>query len=573
MTDFHNMRTKSILHRLLTGLVLLVAYVCFQPAAQAQAPADITCSGEGERCWFPGTADVSYGAGTRWVTKTLRGGFNCGLNTFGSDPAPGTLKTCKIVSPVCAVEGKPCDFKGTRTVKYGARGTFATKTFKDGVICGVAAFGRDPVPNVLKQCYLSAPDEKPLNEVTLLGSHNGISSVAYGYIIQQSQRDTVTAQIEYGVRALEIDIVHDTPPGYEEGVYVCHCGEAPHSISAEERLRIAPKTGITWQLAGWTHGSPYMRFSKVLQELDAWLVANPDEILVVMIQNNSANWKQFDDEVDSARLRTKVYPKKDAAPWLKRSEMVRSNQRLVLLIGQDDNHKLDAKQSKYATDMDTNHVWGGNLEPPSSNTYPKSDVNFSRDANKMIPVGSFHTSTPNELVARGYNEYSFLSARRAEWERKGVTRMPSILQVNHPHIGDPLRFVNDLNGVDYLVSSRKDTVGPAGDTWQIRFENNAVALNTGLEVFYFEDMVVGGVATPMVKMLSTGAVNNLTPVRMINIPKNTSKGMPITVSVKLYSTSTFELFKETLPAGFTGSPVPCFKASGVLTSPKGGRCE
>jgi cytolysin (calcineurin-like family phosphatase) len=58
---------------------------------------------------------------------------------------------------LCAKEGERCQFTGTRTVRYGANGIWAEQTATNGITCGVAAFGRDPVPNVLKQCYIVAP--------------------------------------------------------------------------------------------------------------------------------------------------------------------------------------------------------------------------------------------------------------------------------------------------------------------------------------------------------------------------------------------------------------------------------
>lgn len=86
-------------------LILLIHF-----SANAQAPPD-TCASEGERCWFPGTAEVAYGAGNKWTSKVLRGGFNCGVSTFGSDPIYGTVKTCRIVSRACAAEGATLRFR------------------------------------------------------------------------------------------------------------------------------------------------------------------------------------------------------------------------------------------------------------------------------------------------------------------------------------------------------------------------------------------------------------------------------------------------------------------------------
>jgi len=64
---------------------------------------------------------------------------------------------------LCAKEGERCQFAGWRTVRYGANGIWAEKTAYNMVDCGVAAFGKDPVPNVLKSCYLVSPPAKNLS--------------------------------------------------------------------------------------------------------------------------------------------------------------------------------------------------------------------------------------------------------------------------------------------------------------------------------------------------------------------------------------------------------------------------
>jgi hypothetical protein len=559
--------------RAVLSLLLLLA---FQASLNAQsAPDSVPCAKEGERCYFIGTGEVSYGAGDKWITKTATKQIDCGVAAFGSDPAPNVLKTCKLVPTKCADEGGLCKFTGTRVVKYGANGTWATIASSDGVSCGVAAFGRDPVPNVLKQCYLSAPVEKPINQVTWLGTHNAISSPHYGYVTQASQRDSVTAQLDRGARLLEIDIVHDTPPGYAEGVYICHCGNAPHSNSLGEinRLLIQPGTMFPFELAGWTHGTPYMRFSTVLKEIDQWLIANPNEIAIVLIENNGATAAQFNAEVEFAGLRTAIYKKPAGQPWAAKSELGRTGRRLIFLSGQETGNNASLDSSNYVNPIGLS-IFGGNIAPAAYGKNEYAGYRGTRDGDKFVGVGVFNSKLTTELTAPEYNNYAFLSSQRAEWTAKGVTRQPTYVQVNQVHLGDALRFVNDLNGPGYLVSSKVENVGQrTADSWQIRFQNEA-AFNAGLEVIYFEDQLIAGTTLTMPKALSTEVTNILVgTVRMINMPAKLSPGKPVYVSVKLYSTQTFELWKGEIPAGFAGSPQPCFKATGILTSPKGGRCE
>lgn len=49
--------------------------------------------------------------------------------------------------------------------------------------------------------------------------------------------------------------------------------------------------------------------------------------------------------------------------------------------------------------------------------------------------------------------------------------------------------------------------------------------------------------------------------------------LPVQIAVKLYSTSNFDLFTYAIPPNYTGSPMLCFRAYGILTSAKGGMCE
>ncbi|MGZ6249219.1 MAG: hypothetical protein ACXWMC_06365 [Syntrophales bacterium] len=82
-----------------------------------------------------------------------------GLTTsYGSST---TLDTSMVTSHsqglswvFCANEGQLCSFTGTKNVRYGANGVYVSKTLTDGTMCDNSVFG-DPLPNVVKQCYIS----------------------------------------------------------------------------------------------------------------------------------------------------------------------------------------------------------------------------------------------------------------------------------------------------------------------------------------------------------------------------------------------------------------------------------
>jgi hypothetical protein len=124
-----------------------------------------TCASENGTCTFSGTAQVRYGAGSTFVTKTATGSIACTNAVFG-DPTPNTAKTCQMaavtttpVAPVtwtaCASEGATCSFSGTREVRYGAGAKFVSKVAKGSTACSNAVFG-DPTPNTAKACQYSS---------------------------------------------------------------------------------------------------------------------------------------------------------------------------------------------------------------------------------------------------------------------------------------------------------------------------------------------------------------------------------------------------------------------------------
>lgn len=113
------------------------------------------CGNEGGQCTFSGTRTVRYGSGTTFLTKTATGGIACNSNEFG-DPMPGIAKRCDNAPTtwtLCATEGGRCNFSGTNAVMFGAEGKFYTYTKTDGVDCTVAAMA-NPAPGLVKNCYV-----------------------------------------------------------------------------------------------------------------------------------------------------------------------------------------------------------------------------------------------------------------------------------------------------------------------------------------------------------------------------------------------------------------------------------
>ncbi len=131
------------------------------------------CASEGNACNFSGTRQVRYGANNSYAVVTATGTVACSNSVFG-DPAYGVAKTCDYGAAIttsaapapapapvvetwtsCAVEGANCTFTGTRTVRYGANGIYATKVVNGATACANWVFG-DPVYGATKYCWYSS---------------------------------------------------------------------------------------------------------------------------------------------------------------------------------------------------------------------------------------------------------------------------------------------------------------------------------------------------------------------------------------------------------------------------------
>lgn len=132
-----------------------------------------TCANEGGVCSFTNVRNVRYGANNSYAVLSANGSIACSNSVFG-DPMYGVAKTCQYSSiytvaaaptpappPVvetwtaCGNEGATCTFTGTRSVRYGANGVYASQVFAGGTACTNAVFG-DPIYGVVKGCSYSS---------------------------------------------------------------------------------------------------------------------------------------------------------------------------------------------------------------------------------------------------------------------------------------------------------------------------------------------------------------------------------------------------------------------------------
>jgi hypothetical protein len=127
-------------------------------------PAYQQCATENSSCQIGASpAVVAFGVSTNWVYKSnITGSIRCDVAAFGSDPAKGQVKTCKLaVTPFnyCSTEGGPCVLPIGASIAFGANGRFIIFTDRGGttVPCSISTFKSDPAPGQQKQCYSYQP--------------------------------------------------------------------------------------------------------------------------------------------------------------------------------------------------------------------------------------------------------------------------------------------------------------------------------------------------------------------------------------------------------------------------------
>lgn len=133
------------------------------------------CAREGEVCRFNGRAQVRFGDGRNFNTRTARDSIRCDVKTFG-DPAFGKVKRCQVQGSTggwggsggsggnrpsdddermwapCANEGGTCNVGKRTQVRFGVNGRYLYRDVDRSIECSSEAFGRDPAPNQVKTC-------------------------------------------------------------------------------------------------------------------------------------------------------------------------------------------------------------------------------------------------------------------------------------------------------------------------------------------------------------------------------------------------------------------------------------
>ncbi|HEX6589242.1 MAG TPA: hypothetical protein VF039_09475, partial [Longimicrobiales bacterium] len=183
--------------------------------------------------------------------------------------------------------------------------------------------------------------DKRLDEVTLMGTHNSMSSADAGWMFP-NQHVGIAQQLGDGVRALMLDVHYGVPVGDRVRTEIAegrpHAAlEAlgPAGVEAAMRIRSRLVSGEVGSRGLWLcHGFcelGALSLDSALVTIRDFLVAHPGEVLILIFEDYVAP-ADLASAVERAGLDELVYRGDGKPPWPTLREMIESSQRVLVLI-------------------------------------------------------------------------------------------------------------------------------------------------------------------------------------------------------------------------------------------------
>ena len=294
---------------------------------------------------------------------------------------------------------------------------------------------------------------RPLNEVVFAGTHNSMGAADIPDWMFANQECGIVEQLDDGIRALMID-AHPAVPVGDRVKTVLEDETAARETYEEAigREGVEAAMRIRDRLVGGTEGDPdvylchgfcelgALRMTGVLEDIREFLIMNPNEVLIVVIQDEGVLPEEIQACFEESRLIDFVYFGGVTPPWPTLEEMVSRDERVLVMA----EHRSDGVPWLH-----------GAFEIMQETPYRFRDPSeFSCEPNRggtsgsLLLLNHWIETPPNPLPSNAevVNAYDFLlaRARRCEKERG---RVPNIIAVDFYRTGGLMEVVATLNGI------------------------------------------------------------------------------------------------------------------------------
>src|SRR5262245_15410962 len=296
--------------------------------------------------------------------------------------------------------------------------------------------------------------DRRFDQVTFPTSHNSMSGADIADWMFPNQEKGISAQLEDGIRGFLIDAHNAIPVGgkvktmiEDEGAAVQKYEEVLGKEGVDAAMRIRNN------LLGGEEGKPalYMchgfcelgatPLSDAFEEMRDFLVAHPQEVLVVVIQDEGVTPQQIAACFESSGLLPFVFQGKAQPPWPTLREMAATDQR-VLVCMENQSEGVPWIHPAFGTYQETPYRF---LTPDEFSCAPNRGGTTAPlfQINHWIQTAPAPKPSNAEIV----NAYDFLlkRVRQCEKERR---KKANLVAVDFYRTGDLFRVVRTLNGLE-----------------------------------------------------------------------------------------------------------------------------
>jgi hypothetical protein len=363
----------------------------------------------------------------------------------------GALPHQELQTPAGATGSGGRSMRGIRVFTLG--------TVAVALICACVYFlVRDAAtataPQTIGSCN-GAPElcGRPLNEVVFPATHNSMSAGDIPNWLFPNQEMGIPAQLNDGIRGFLFDVHYGVPVGdkiktkIEDEVNARRTYEAAlgkEGVEAAMRIRD--------RLVGSEEGEPgvYLchgfcelgasAFVPMLGEIRNYLVLNPTEVLIVVIQDEGVTPADVEKSFQESGLIDFVYRGPAGPAWPTLGEMIAADERVVV-FAENDAGAVPWYHLAYESMQETPYSFHA---PGEFSCKP----NRGGTGKSLFLVNHWIETSPAPLPSNAeiVNAYDFLLAR-AKRCRKERGQLPNLIAVDFYRTGDVVGVAKTLNGL------------------------------------------------------------------------------------------------------------------------------
>ncbi len=325
------------------------------------------------------------------------------------------------------------------------------------VVGGVAVLHRSArtvgIPVTIDACNGSRNlCDRPLDEVVFAGTHNSMGGADIPDWMFANQERGIMQQLRDGIRAFLIDAYRAVPVGDKVKTILDNESAAMatyEQVLGKEGVEAAKR--IRERLVGGDEGPRdiylchgfcelgALRMTPILEQMHEFLVENPNEVLIIVIQDEGATPRDIEACFEQSGLMDFVYHGRVTPPWPTLREMVASGGR-VLVLAEHHSEGVAWLHPAFEVMQETPYRF---RDPSEFSCAP----NRGGTSGSLFLMNHWIETPPSPLPSNAeiVNAYDFLlaRARRCEKERG---RIPNIIAVDFYRTGDLFDVVATLNG-------------------------------------------------------------------------------------------------------------------------------